>query len=203
MIRPGETEEEWRDRMWQKTLKQRGFFFKEREARESQRRALRGQATKKKVEEPAPVEEAPAESIKPCIGECGRDTRPLGVPKEAAPHTVTRDAHGRCRTCDKLWRNATTETERRVKYCSGGCGRLTRPSGTTVSQFPGTIERRGGGRCRPCELAEEKRRKPPRVCAAADCNETLPPTARDLQQYCSKRCKDRMNKQDWRARKSA
>ncbi|MFD4294165.1 WhiB family transcriptional regulator [Rhodococcus sp. NPDC058532] len=46
-----------------------------------------------------------------------------------------------------------TPVRRILRECTGPCGRMTRPHGSTIEQYPDTVRRHARGMCQPCARA--------------------------------------------------
>jgi hypothetical protein len=98
-------------------------------------------------------------AVRPCT-DCGRLTRPGGSTAEQHPGTLVRANGGQCHTCanggprprpERAPRAAREPRPARpiVRPCVT-CGRPTRPSSRTLTEFPDTVKRNTADQCQRC-----------------------------------------------------
>ena len=66
------------------------------------------------------------------------------------------------------------------------CGRPTRPSSYSVTEYPGTIKRTGTGQCFKCEAGLTRTE---RTCKSYGCENVIPADANPRQLYCTDKCR--------------
>ena len=66
------------------------------------------------------------------------------------------------------------------------CGRPTRPSSYSVTEYPGTIKRTGSGKCHKCEAGLTRTE---RTCKSYGCSNVIPADANPRQLYCTDKCR--------------
>ena len=66
------------------------------------------------------------------------------------------------------------------------CGRPTRPSSYSVTEYPGTIKRTGSGQCFKCEAGLTRTE---RTCKSYGCENVIPADANPRQLYCTDKCR--------------
>ena len=66
------------------------------------------------------------------------------------------------------------------------CGRPTRPSSYSVTEYPGTIKRTGTGQCFKCASGLKREE---RVCKSYGCGNVIPADANPRQLYCTDKCR--------------
>lgn len=166
MIRPGETEDEWRDRMARRAEEQRYFTRLERWQNEAlysapsraTTTAQVGLAAKpgKGAQPPrvlAPRPNPDSASWKACAS-CGRTMRPNKAKAADFPGTTVYGARGQCHDC--TYRADRPKKVVRPKDCSI-CGKVMRKSTQTVAEVPGSVTHGKGDKCQGCIRKAERR----------------------------------------------